>query len=205
MANSYDVQHKAQEEMRSIIGNDRLPTFEDRPSLPYVDAIYREVLRWKPVGPFSIFHATNEEDIYRGFYIPKGATVIPNIQCVTSTCCSPSTLNAVTRRTMSRDPKKYHNPEVFNPSRFLLEDGRLNDDEVQYVFGFGRRYAITPLLLHLPSYKYVHRICLGRYFAADTIWLSIVRMLFLFDIRKKKDSAGNEIPVDGGFSTGFVV
>jgi cytochrome P450 len=48
---SPDIQKKAQDELDSVIGRDRLPTFEDRPRLPYVDAVCKEVLRWHPVVP----------------------------------------------------------------------------------------------------------------------------------------------------------
>ena len=43
----------AQEEIDTVIGIDRLPEFDDRHSLPYVDAIVRESFRWKPVGPLG--------------------------------------------------------------------------------------------------------------------------------------------------------
>ncbi|KAJ7196596.1 hypothetical protein B0H12DRAFT_985412, partial [Mycena haematopus] len=36
---------KAQTEIDSVVGTDRLPEFEDRPSLPFVEALYREVMR----------------------------------------------------------------------------------------------------------------------------------------------------------------
>ena len=42
-------------------------------------------------------------------------------------------------RAMSRDPAKYKDADTFNPDRFLTETGELNDDEVTYAFGFGRR------------------------------------------------------------------
>ena len=44
---------KAQAEIDSVVGNSRLPDFKDRPSLPYVEAFYREVMRWHPVGPIG--------------------------------------------------------------------------------------------------------------------------------------------------------
>lgn len=44
---------KAQAEVDSVVGNLRLPNFEDRPSLPYVEAFYREVMRWRPVAPIG--------------------------------------------------------------------------------------------------------------------------------------------------------
>ena len=48
---SPDIQKKAQDELDSVIGRDRLPSFEDRARLPYVDAVCKEVLRWHPVVP----------------------------------------------------------------------------------------------------------------------------------------------------------
>jgi len=48
-----DVQKRAQAEIDSVIGKDRLPTFEDRASLPYIDAIKQEVFRWAPVKPLG--------------------------------------------------------------------------------------------------------------------------------------------------------
>jgi cytochrome P450 len=48
-----DVQTRTQAEIDSVVGRDRLPTFEDRASLPYVDAVVREVLRWRPIGPLG--------------------------------------------------------------------------------------------------------------------------------------------------------
>lgn len=63
---------KAQEEIFQVTGGDRLPTFEDRPSLPYVEAFYREVMRWKPAMPMGVAHTTTEDDVYEGCFIPKG-------------------------------------------------------------------------------------------------------------------------------------
>ena len=48
-----DIQQKAQNELDTIIGRDRFPTFEDRPRLPFIDAICKEVLRWRPVTPLG--------------------------------------------------------------------------------------------------------------------------------------------------------
>ena len=52
-----EVQAKAQADIDRVIGKDRLPDFDDRPALPYLDAILRETLRWHPVtplGPYTI-------------------------------------------------------------------------------------------------------------------------------------------------------
>lgn len=44
-----DVQRKAQMELDRVIGNERLPSFADRPHLPYIEALVSEVLRWNNV------------------------------------------------------------------------------------------------------------------------------------------------------------
>ena len=66
------VQKQAQEEIDRAVGGERLPNFEDRTSLPYVDAVLRETLRWRCVVPQGIPHTTTAEDVYNGFHFPKG-------------------------------------------------------------------------------------------------------------------------------------
>lgn len=48
-----EVQTKAQAEIEAVVGTDRLPTFDNRDSLPYIQAIYLEVLRWNNVAPLG--------------------------------------------------------------------------------------------------------------------------------------------------------
>ena len=48
-----DVQRKAQAEIDAVIGPNRLPDFEDRPSLPYINAVVKEVMRWHSVIPLG--------------------------------------------------------------------------------------------------------------------------------------------------------
>lgn len=40
-----EVQAKAQQELDSVIGRGRLPDFNDRHALPYINAVVKEVLR----------------------------------------------------------------------------------------------------------------------------------------------------------------
>ncbi|KAF7374554.1 O-methylsterigmatocystin oxidoreductase [Mycena sanguinolenta] len=116
-----DIQKNAQTEIDTVIGIERLPEFEDRPSLPFVEALYREVVRWKPVAPLGVAHTSTADDVYNGYFIPKGTTVISNIWA------------------MTRDESIYPEPERFNPDRFFTADGKLSDDETVLAFGFGRR------------------------------------------------------------------
>jgi len=50
-----DVQKKAQAEIDAVVGTDRLPSFADRESLPYIEALVKEVLRWNAVGPTGVW------------------------------------------------------------------------------------------------------------------------------------------------------
>ncbi|EEB86975.1 hypothetical protein MPER_15887, partial [Moniliophthora perniciosa FA553] len=46
-----EIQARAQAEIDAVIGSARLPDFDDREQLPYVEAIFAESLRWNPVAP----------------------------------------------------------------------------------------------------------------------------------------------------------
>ena len=91
-----DIQKRAQAELDSVLGRERLPDFDDRVQLPYVSAIVKESLRWKAVSPLGrlfveflthssflfgagVPHATMTDDEYRGRYIPQGTTVLANL------------------------------------------------------------------------------------------------------------------------------
>ena len=48
-----EVQKKAQAEIDNVVGPNRLPDFQDRPSLPYINAIVKESTRWNLVAPLG--------------------------------------------------------------------------------------------------------------------------------------------------------
>ena len=48
-----EVQKRAQDELDAVVGRDRLPTFDDRHCLPYIEAMCREVFRWRVVIPIG--------------------------------------------------------------------------------------------------------------------------------------------------------
>ncbi|RPD64515.1 CyP450 monooxygenase [Lentinus tigrinus ALCF2SS1-7] len=123
MALHPEVQMKAQQELDGVVGTNRLPEFSDRPSLPYIDALVKELLRWHVVLPLGVPHRVIDDDEYRGYLIPGGATIAVNVWSI------------------SRDPAVYPDPERFDPERFL-KNGRLHlegRDPANFAFGFGRR------------------------------------------------------------------
>ncbi|KAI9453226.1 cytochrome P450 [Russula earlei] len=117
-----DVQRKAQEEIDRIVGNARLPELVDRDNLPYVNALHSEIYRWRPVVPLGVPHKTTTADTHRGYHIPKGSIIIPNIW------------------QMLHDPVVYSEPELFSPERFLeTSDSPAEPNPRACFFGFGRR------------------------------------------------------------------
>lgn len=81
MAMYPDVQKKAQVELDRVVGPTRLPDFEDRDNLPYLNAVVKELTRWHVVAPIGLPHASLEDDEYNGLFIPRGAMIISNFWC----------------------------------------------------------------------------------------------------------------------------
>ncbi|KAI1114216.1 putative O-methylsterigmatocystin oxidoreductase [Nemania sp. NC0429] len=123
-----EARAKARAEMEDVIGTDengellRLPTFDDRPRLKYLSNILYETTRWQPLSPLGVPHATLADDEYRGYHIPAGSVVYPNVWA------------------MSRDERHYSSPEEFYPERYEPADGGGRGEPLPNgPFGFGRR------------------------------------------------------------------
>ncbi|PWY83874.1 cytochrome P450 [Aspergillus sclerotioniger CBS 115572] len=107
---------EAQRELEQVVGPDRLPSFDDIPHLPYINAILNEAMRWQPPTPFAIPHAITQDDEYMGYQIPNGTVIIPNIWV------------------MSFNPEVFPEPHEFKPERWI------DNPELEHSpFGFGRR------------------------------------------------------------------
>jgi cytochrome P450 len=162
-----EIQKRAQDELDAVVGRSRPPTFADAPNLPYIQALVKESLRWRPALPFGIPHTTTEDDWYEGMFIPKGTLCLVNLwQC-------------------HRDPTSY-GPDAasFNPERFLDEDGKLipgpweTREDGHSAYGFGRR------------------ICVGKHAANDSLFISIATMLWAIRFEHSRDDDGKEVPLD---------
>ncbi|PBK60866.1 cytochrome P450 [Armillaria solidipes] len=124
-----EVQAKAQAEIDAVIGDDRLPRFDDRERLPYINALVLEVTRWHTVAPTGIPHCVTEDVVQSGYFIPKGSLILANIW------------------KMLHDPTVYNAPFKFNPDRFIRTETREPElDPYKMVFGFGRRICPGRLL-----------------------------------------------------------
>ncbi|KAG2147845.1 cytochrome P450 [Suillus bovinus] len=117
-----DVQARARAEIDQVVRHDEMPCLDDRASLPYLDAIICEVMRWCPVAPLGMPHATLNDDVYDGYFIPKGAIVMVN------------------QWALSRDEDIFPDASRFDPSRHLTVEGKLKNPFVNhFAFGHGRR------------------------------------------------------------------
>jgi cytochrome P450 len=97
-----ETQACAHAELDAVIGRTRLPTFADYPHLPYIRAMVKELLRWRPIAPIITPHRCTEDDWYEGMFIPKGTICLPNAWH------------------MNRDPEIFgKNTEDFDPARYL--------------------------------------------------------------------------------------
>jgi len=116
-----DCVRKVQAEIDTVVGRDRLPTFEDQQSLTYTGGFIKETLRWRNVTPTGIAHSTTEDNTYKGMFIPKGTTIYANAAAITL------------------DPEVFPDPHAFKPERFIeTTDPRLLNHKFG-CFGFGRR------------------------------------------------------------------
>ncbi|KIJ57253.1 hypothetical protein M422DRAFT_149956 [Sphaerobolus stellatus SS14] len=127
-----DIQQRAQLELDSIVGSPdspefRLPTWEDRPRTPYLEALIKEILRWNPPAGSGFPHSAMKDDIYRGWRIPKGSLIFPNAWG------------------LLRSEEYYKEPNIFRPERFLGENPE-PDPSISGTFGFGRRVCPGRLL-----------------------------------------------------------
>lgn len=67
----------AQEEIDRVVGYERSPDWRDEDKLVYVKALVKEVLRWRSVAILGgLPHAPIQDDVYRGYHIPKDTSVI---------------------------------------------------------------------------------------------------------------------------------
>ncbi|THU84092.1 cytochrome P450 [Dendrothele bispora CBS 962.96] len=157
------VQARAHEELDRVVGHSRLPSFADIKHLPYIQALVKEVLRWKPAAPIGVPHVPIQDDYYEGYLIRKGTICIP---CIWS---------------INRDPEAYgSDADEFHPERHLDENGCLKDEENEghVTYGFGQR------------------ICVGRHFANNELFIQIAMILWAMQLEPVKDKDGNLMKPD---------
>ncbi|XP_059152535.1 cytochrome P450 2J6-like [Physella acuta] len=131
------IQDKIYQEIKEYIGLDRVPNMSDKPQLKYLNAFIMEAQRMGNLVPFGITHVCAHDTVLKGFTIPEGAQVIPNLDAVL------------------KDEKIWGDPENFRPERFLDEQGNLIKREEFIPFSIGRRKCLGESLVKMELFLFL--------------------------------------------------
>lgn len=138
-----DVARRARAEARSVLSG-RTPTLEDLQALPYTRAVIEETLRLYPPA-WVVERISLEQDEVLGHHIPKDSIV------------------AVSPYAMHRNPRYWHNPEGFDPERFMKPD------------------PDRPKLAYMP-FGGGPRTCIGNAFAMMEMLIALAMLLDAFEL-----------------------
>jgi len=122
-----DVQDRCREEIRKTVGNGQVSA-TDLPCLPYLQAFIAEVQRISFIAPLSLTHSTTTVTKVDQFTFPEKSNFVINLAFIMN------------------DPEYWDNPLMFNPDRFLTEDGRFTKNSRLIPFSVGRRYCMGEIL-----------------------------------------------------------
>ncbi|XP_068764522.1 cytochrome P450 2W1 isoform X3 [Struthio camelus] len=118
-----EIQKKVHAEIVRVLGPGRLPTFEDRKNMPFTNAVIHEVQRFITLLP-HVPRYTSADTYFKGYFIPKGTTVIPLLTSVLL------------------DKTQWETPDEFNPNHFLDASGNFVKKKAFLPFSTGRRNCI---------------------------------------------------------------
>ncbi|KAF2169981.1 hypothetical protein M409DRAFT_19597 [Zasmidium cellare ATCC 36951] len=169
------TQVQAIAELSKVVGDDRMPLFEDVARLPYIRGCVKEMLRLHPIPTWGLKHYTDGDIVYKGQVIPKGTVVLGNTWAV------------------HYDSSRYPDPTAFRPERYVNHDKYSAEyaamsDPLQrdhYAFGAGRR------------------ICPGSRLAENTLDLALANILWAFEIKPPTDGVEIDLTDDAWEETAF--
>ncbi|XP_062381220.1 cytochrome P450 2F2-like isoform X1 [Sardina pilchardus] len=118
------IQEQCHEEIAGVLGGRECVSFEDRHSMPYVQALIHEAQRVGDVVPLSVFHTATTHTHLHGYTIPKGTMIIPNLSSVLS------------------EESQWKFPHEFNPHNFLNEHGEFVKPDAFLPFSAGSRVCL---------------------------------------------------------------
>ncbi|KAG9466870.1 hypothetical protein GDO78_015949 [Eleutherodactylus coqui] len=115
-----EIQQKVQSEIEQVIGSTH-PQMEHRKQMPYTDAVIHEIMRFGDIAPAAVPHSPTQDITFRGYFIPKGTTVIPLLHSAL------------------RDEAYFEKPYEFYPEHFLDSAGNFRKNEAFVPFSIGKR------------------------------------------------------------------
>ncbi|KAJ4424482.1 hypothetical protein N0V82_000806 [Gnomoniopsis sp. IMI 355080] len=175
MANP-QAQQRVAEQVRQVVGQDRLPSAVDLARIPLIRSSVKEIFRIAPLMKYGTPHYVTRDIQYKSFNIPRGNFVVIN------------------QNALHFDESHFPEPFTFIPDRYLghpegaghYAHSQDPNERDHYNFGAGRR------------------ICPGIHLAELSIELTLARILWAFDIVEPghdEQSPGFKI-TDGHFVDG---
>lgn len=110
MAKYPEIQAKVRQEIKDVLQG-RDPLLEDITHMTFFEATLMETLRIRPVVPVGIPHGVLQDMEIDGYHIPKRTMIVPLLWAI------------------HMNDKIWHNPEEYNPMRFIDEEGRIIKSE----------------------------------------------------------------------------
>lgn len=131
-----DVLKAVQEELDSVVGRQRLPKLEDMSYLPITESTMMEVLRRSSIVPMGTTHAPTKDVLVNGYKLPQSVQVVPLLHAV------------------HMNPDLWDEPEKFDPSRFINNEGKIIRPEYFLPFGVGRRMCLGEVLARMEIFLF---------------------------------------------------
>ncbi|XP_067322190.1 cytochrome P450 2J4-like isoform X1 [Anolis sagrei] len=136
LANHPDIQDKTYKEIEDVLCSSSF-SYQDLKKLPYTNAVLHEIQRSKYPLLFGVTRQIAKDVKMRGFLIPKGTAIIPNI------------------RSVLLDPEHWESPKEFNPNHFLDQNGHFVAREEYLAFGAGARACLGEHLARMEFFIFV--------------------------------------------------
>ncbi|KAJ6658670.1 hypothetical protein lerEdw1_019830 [Lerista edwardsae] len=134
------VAERIQDEIDQVVGQNRAVSMQDRPKLPYTDAVIHELQRFIDLEPFGIIRSTTQDTEFAGYAIPKGSIVLPMLH------------------TVLNDPIQFRAPETFDPGHFLDESGTFQKPAAFLPFSTGKRSCVGEALARAELFLFLTTI-----------------------------------------------
>uniref|UniRef100_A0A1I8PM70 Cytochrome P450 303a1 n=1 Tax=Stomoxys calcitrans TaxID=35570 RepID=A0A1I8PM70_STOCA len=136
MVRNPEIQERAFNEIKEVVGFERLPEWKDRLKLPYCEGIVLEGVRMFMGNTFGIPHRALRDTRLSGYDIPKNTMVV---------ACF---------RGMLMSPANFPQPHKFMPERYIV-DGSLKVPEFHSPFGYGRHRCMGEILARQTMFMFI--------------------------------------------------
>ena len=173
-----ELQKKAQAEIDTVVGPKRLPDFHDRPSLPYINTVVKESLRWSLISSLGMPFVSSLLLTSR-----RVLKVFPT--------CLLTTMNIMA--------------SIFLKGQLwsVIHGWYYDHWYLIPAFGFGRR-SVNISFSKIDAHQIFPSICPGRHLADSSLYSVISCVLAVYDIEQPFYNQENTLNLKPEFTSGLV-